>query len=31
VGHVSFLPNGDLKQPFIFLYTVKNGKFELLK
>lgn len=31
VGHVAFQPNGELKQPFIFLYTVKNGKFELLK
>jgi branched-chain amino acid transport system substrate-binding protein len=31
VGHVAFQPNGELKQPFIFLYTVKGGKFELLK
>jgi branched-chain amino acid transport system substrate-binding protein len=31
VGHVAFQSNGELKQPFIFLYTVKNGKFELLK
>ena len=31
VGHVAFQPNGELKQPFIFLYTVKQGKFELLK
>lgn len=31
VGHVAFQPNGELKQPFIFLYTVKAGKFELLK
>ena len=31
VGHVAFQPDGELKQPFIFLYTVKNGKFELLK
>jgi branched-chain amino acid transport system substrate-binding protein len=31
VGHVAFQSSGELKQPFIFLYTVKNGKFELLK
>ena len=31
VGHVAFQPNGELKQPFIFLCTVKTGKFELLK
>lgn len=31
VGHVAFQPNGELKQPFIFLYTVKDGKFDLLK
>jgi len=31
VGHVAFQANGELKQPFIFLYTVKAGKFELLK
>lgn len=31
VGHVAFGPDGELKQPFIFLYTVKDGKFDLLK
>jgi branched-chain amino acid transport system substrate-binding protein len=31
VGHVAFQPNGELTKPFIFLYTVKGGKFELLK
>jgi branched-chain amino acid transport system substrate-binding protein len=31
VGHVAFKPSGDLTQPFIFLYTVKNGTFELIK
>ena len=31
VGHVAFQPNGELKQAFMFLYTVKNGKFELVK
>ena len=31
LGHVAFHPNGELKQPFVFLYTVKNGKFELIK
>jgi len=31
IGHIAFQPNGELKQPIIFLYTVKNGKFELIK
>lgn len=31
VGHVSFAPDGELKQPFIFLYGVKDGKFALVK
>ena len=30
VGHVAFQPSGELKQPFIFLYSVKGGKLELL-
>ena len=31
VGHVAFDKSGELKQPFIFLYVVKAGKFELIK
>ncbi|MCK0196207.1 branched-chain amino acid ABC transporter substrate-binding protein [Ancylobacter sp. 6x-1] len=31
VGHVAFQPNGELKQPFIFLYQVKDNGFSLVK
>ena len=31
VGHVAFQPTGELNHPFIFLYVVKGGAFELLK
>jgi branched-chain amino acid transport system substrate-binding protein len=31
IGHVAFTPEGELQKPFIFLYTVKDGKFSLLK
>ncbi len=31
LGTVSFTPEGELKKPFIFLYTVEGGKFSLVK
>jgi len=31
VGHVAFTPQGELEKPFIFLYTVKDGAFSLVK
>jgi branched-chain amino acid transport system substrate-binding protein len=31
LGHVSFTDTGELKNPFVFLYTVKGGDFALVK
>ncbi len=30
LGHVAFTPEGELQKPFLFLYTVKDGKFSLV-